>query len=211
MSEIFSILKMIDILKINGTNGKIVDTKTFHENDKPIMTMLNIEKYGAIVAGGAARCWYTGQPVNGNDIDIWFPTVAKHHEMASSMNQNKHFILEHMSANAVTYKSLTPELYKTVQLITTPFPSPQKLLESFDITVCQCATDGNQWWVGKRFIEDLNSKRLRFERFTKNSVRRFFKYYSYGFEPDDETIDALMSDKKVIHVCDGSIEDYGDF
>ena len=85
------------------------------------------------------------------------------------------------------------------------------LVNTFDISVCQVATDGVHWYVGEHFIKDMRERRLRFVHQNAYSLKRMIKYWAYGFTPDDETIQSVIDYKDTMWTFEGSeLEDYHD-
>lgn len=100
-----------------------------------------------------------------------------------------------------------------VQLITIAYyPSAEALLESFDFTVTQFATDGESFWMGESSYDDVIDKRLRWNVITypSSSLHRMTKYVKKGFtmREDDynEFVETLWShnpnvvDTKLVYV-----------
>lgn len=117
------------------------------------------------------------------------------------------------SDQATTYEITdSQENVTKVQLIKARFfDNPDELINSFDISVSQIATDGLKWYVGKHFLEDFNSRRLRLLHVNKNSIKRIMKYWVYGYEPTDDTLQRIINDPTVVWVYDtASNEDYHD-
>jgi len=85
------------------------------------------------------------------------------------------------------------------------------LVNTFDISVCQVATDGVHWYVGEHFIEDMRERRLRIVHQNAYSLKRMIKYWAYGFTPDDETIQRVIDYQDTMWTFEGSeLEDYHD-
>lgn len=171
---------------------------TIHELDCHVFNLLDIKKYNAVVAGGAALAWYQNQPVGSRDIDIYFPSEAKQRLMSHKLGGMSEFHRTFDSTNAETWKTIHNGKIYRIQLIKTHYSKDVKeIIDNFDITVCQCATDGDTWWVGDRFVQDLKDMRLHLTKFHKGSSKRLVKYWCYGFQPTDETIETLINDQEV--------------
>lgn len=168
-----------------------------HPDDIDLMRFLDIKKYNAMVAGGAALCWYGNMPVKDHDIDIWFNNSE---DMASMNNHVR-------SRGTCTYSSERAETYELsfnsrsyrVQLIKPRGldKSHKQIIDDFDITVCQIGTDGLRWLVSEDFMQDYLHKRLRFTKITPLTLRRITKYIVYGFQPDSQTIENIINDPQV--------------
>lgn len=80
-----------------------------------------------------------------------------------------------------------------VQLIKNKFySSVHDVLNSFDITVCQFATDGYSIVYGKNSIRDLYDNTLRFNVYNNNALKRYVKYRSYGFKDKTNELKRLL-------------------
>lgn len=163
---------------------------TVHASDKKLVRELNISKFDAIVAGGAALRWFQNQAVEDHDIDIWFPSESERHRFKIPVSAH----VEHESMYATTFRAnktkvqIIKKAYGNSDRIT----SIMNLISNFDITVCQIATDGNTWYYTEDFITDLKQRRLKMNGLHENSIRRLFKYWAYGFQPDDELLERII-------------------
>lgn len=162
-------------------------------SDQAVMKVLDIKKYNAVVAGGCALAWYQQQSVGHRDIDIWFPDQTSFDQMSNHLKSQNHR-LAYNSNDAETFKvSLTPNDLYRVQLIKARFfQNPTNILDNFDISVCQIATDGNTWWVGKDFVQDLKNRRLRIIKHHPGIAKRMLKYWTYGFHPNDQDLQMII-------------------
>lgn len=103
----------------------------------------------------------------------------------------------HKSDNAITYtvtiSGASHPLWK-VQLIKRRFYNTiEEVIDDFDISVCQIATDSyNKVVTSKHFAEDVAARRLRFVNTTPSSAKRLIKYWTYGFTPTDEDIQSVI-------------------
>lgn len=154
---------------------------------------LNIQRYGAVIAGGAALRWHCGQSVGAHDIDIWCPDATQYNRMLAHLHEHN---TEHTydTDNAITFKRGP---YK-IQLIKTPYPSVPELLDSFDISVAQVATDGVHWYYGEHTLQDIQDRKLRVLKQHRTILRRLFKYWTYGYKPDDATLQELINNKEIL-------------
>lgn len=173
-----------------------------HPNDKEIFNFLNIGEHRAFIAGGAALAWYQGTPVEQRDIDIWFESpkdLLKMREFLNSSNSSVCMQTFH-SADAETWTIDLYRLHKKyrVQLITNYFSSdPYSIINRFDITVCQILTNGERWWHTGDFIQDLHNRVLRMNHTHQKSLKRLLKYWTYGFEPDQATLENILNNTEL--------------
>jgi len=166
------------------------------------------------IGGGTPLNWYLGRPCD-SDIDLFFcgekvydklnTTLNKHYEENHKSwiwtpNQRWSVSERHTTANATTYSLVSHSTatdigrhYK-VQLIKRAFyDSPQAVLDDFDITVCQIATDGKRLWTSNHFARDVADRRLRFHKLSPGSAKRLVKYWVYGYQPTDTEIAEINS------------------
>lgn len=169
---------------------------TVHENDRELMEYLDIKKYNAIVAGGAALCWYQNQPVKYHDIDLWFKTREDAKIMSNylSARQSPTFTTDNADTFEIQHNS---NRYRVQVIKRHVYDSIDDLLDEFDITVCKVATDGNYWWLGKNFVVDLKDRRLSLTSSKPAIVRRMIKYMVYGYTPEDTTLQQIIDNPLV--------------
>lgn len=181
---------------------------TVHPSDIKIMNQLDVRKYNAVVAGGAALRWYQNLPVDSHDIDVWFNDESSMSEIEKHIARK--YTLKFSSENAQTYEINIDNKEYRVQLIKPKSNQNlpvQELIESFDITVCQIATDGVKWWISDSFMRDLLDRRLTFTKYTPKTVRRLVKYWTYGFTPDSKTLETITTDPQIMWNYESSNSD----
>lgn len=197
---------------INFTNSFMKPKyPTVNIHDEDVFHLLEINKFGAVVAGGAALSWFQGNEVGPRDIDLWFRESKNLEKMSNHLHDVKEARLSYDTDNAETWKIELKNKEYQIQLIKNRLYSDvYDLFNVFDITVCQVATDGFSWWYGDNFLQDLNNKRLRIIKTTPNSMKRLIKYWSYGFQPTDEDLEMIKQTDHVIWKFDNnaSVEDY---
>lgn len=175
-------------------------TALVHPNDRTIFDKLQLHKFNAVIAGGAALSWFQHQPIGNKDIDVWFKTKRDFLNMSEHLIKLE-FRKQFDSEYAETFRAASTGVIEDyrIQLIKQPYiDSPNELFKQFDISVCQIATDNNSWWFGEYFLEDLKNKKLRLINLKPNSLKRVLKYWSYGFQPDDEIINNIMNNPDTI-------------
>jgi hypothetical protein len=70
----------------------------------------------------------------------------------------------------------------------------QEIIDNFDVTVCQLATDGRQWVLGDYTARDIREKNLRMRiPLQADAVKRLTKYWIYGYRPVDGLIEAVQN------------------
>lgn len=86
------------------------------------------------------------------------------------------------------------------------YPMVTDLLDDFDITVCQIATNLDAVHTGRHFAEDVANRRLRLHNVTPSTTKRLIKYWVYGYQPDDQLLESLLADDT--QVMEASKDDY---
>ncbi len=171
---------------------------TVPHQDSTILDELQLDRHNCVIAGGCPLLWYQGLPVGKHDIDLWFKnesdiTAVKNHLLTTHLSSRVMF----ETHNAITIECDSVEnrtLTWRIQLIKRTFTTVEQLLDSFDVTVTKIATDGHRWFLGEHFAEDLRDRRLRMMKYNASAVRRALKYVTYGYTPDPELIDRIISD-----------------
>lgn len=177
--------------------------------DRKIVDALKLHKYNAVVAGGAALLWYQNYGVGDHDIDIWLKNDVDMLVAVSHLQSIASLKIE--TKNARTYVVDIDSKEYMVQLINKTRATVEETLNDFDITVCKIATDGHRWWIGPDFAQDLKTRTLRMAHFKSNSMRRFVKYVTYGYEPEPTLLERLINDATVSwDYTQQSLEDYAD-
>lgn len=175
---------------------------TVHPNDYyPIPIIKPSLDNGPWIAGGAVLRWFQNRPVGYSDIDVFCANeeqlkMVQHRITVDYKDQS---LLRYTSDNALTYEIWVRDTHDvehwwTVQLIKKQyFDSADAVLNRFDITVCQFITDGSSIRTGATSIQDLNQKKLRFNKIKSDSLKRYIKYMAYGFRPDPGVFDEIIN------------------
>ena len=181
-----------------------------HREDLCLLELLAPDTTGPWIAGGACLAWYQNLPCT-TDIDVYFKShqqfdrvydfIVREQKMFNVMDQHK-------TKNAITLALNSPTLDRSlpkVQLINKQFfKSTEEIIDTFDITVCQIAWDGNKLTVGEHFVQDVAERNLRFSSFSPASHKRLLKYMCYGYEPVAGCIEELIESKDIDWETKGS-------
>lgn len=136
------------------------------------------------VAGGAIRRTLLKQPLD-SDIDYFFASEPDFQDTKQHFEGGLYKITEKKeSANNVQYTLDIEGKKVIVQLIHIAYyANVEVLLDSFDFTLCQCATDGENLYFGDYSLFDIAGKRLVVHKikFPVASLRRLIKYTQQGF------------------------------
>lgn len=187
----------------------LVRYPTVHREDQlPVNIIKPDLKLGPWIAGGACLRWFQNKPVGEHsDIDIfckdekqasdiikYINDIIKYiNELSLSNFNNGYSTTVFKSNNAHTFNIHADNRDWKLQVITCKyFDNIQDAIDSFDLTVCQIATTGNEWILGKNTAKDINERNLRFNNITKQSPKRLIKYWTYGFNPVPGTIETIQ-------------------
>lgn len=186
-----------------------------HPDDYAVYDFLNIQKYNGIIAGGCALSWYQNQPVGSKDIDIWFDSQDNYNNMSQYLSGYPFNRLSFQTANAETWECTVnskEHRVQRIQLIKNFFYTDiQEIINNFDISVCQIATDGTNWYHSDKFCIDLKEKRLRLLKTTPTSLKRLIKYWTYGFQPDENDLQLIINNPNTTwDFTDSTDEEYAD-
>lgn len=167
-----------------------------------IATYLNLDiETGPWIAGGAVRKSYLGQSIENSDLDIWFANPEQ-------FNQAKQQVIAlgaseaYSTDNAVSYKFYQGMTSYTIQLIRRRyFKSAQEIINGFDFTVCQLATDGQRLIAGENTILDIKNRTLRLAQpcLPEHIVPRIVKYIVYGYRPCLELLEDIDDNSSTIN------------
>ena len=169
----------------------------------PYSLRSTLEKYGAqiIVAGGYVRACILNEPINDIDLFVVDKDFAKQVALDMVQRDEKRLII---TGNAITIRGMK----YPVQFITRwVYDSPDKILSSFDFTICQAAfwwnrmdESGGKWMssVSESFYQDLSAKRLIYtnpirEEEPGGSMLRVLKYYQRGYRITIDSFAAVIT------------------
>ncbi len=173
-------------------------------DDKEAVSVIEPDIYcGPWIAGGACIKWYNLQAVEHADIDIFCKNQAQADEVVARIKGYNRFEVACQTTNATTLKyfSVTdPTKYWVLQVITVNFYEKiDDIIATFDISVCQIATAGTEWILGKYTAKDLKYMVLRFiDNGRAPSLKRLIKYWSYGYIPAKGVIESMQQSPNTV-------------
>lgn len=184
---------------INSNKAVVVQTfPTVNPADHEPVSLIdpNIDK-GPWIAGGACLRWYQGEPVGDSDIDVFCASPIQAKQIIDQIKSYGRFSVRYESENAVTLHYTSKDHYSTgwtIQIITRRFfNNIKEVINSFDITVCEIGTAGDQWVLGPFTAKDIREKNLRFKMpLQPDAPKRLTKYWTYGYRPVEGTIEAIQ-------------------
>jgi len=150
-----------------------------------------IKEYGWL-AGGALRRMITGAKMD-SDFDFFFRSKEKFDEFYVGIKSDKNIKIKSETKNEFNLKLVVDILaedgsilYEGIiyQLISIQYyDKVESLLDSFDFTLCQLATDGEEFYCSDFALWDIANKRIVVNKITYPvaSLRRMFKYANQGY------------------------------
>ena len=172
---------------------------TVHIDDlEPVSIIGPDSKNGPWIAGGACLRWFQNLPVGESDIDVFCANAKQAARVIEDIKSFGSFQVKWESDNAVTLTHHRKDDWTTnwtIQVITRRyFSSLKEVINSFDITVCEVGTGGNEWELGPITARDIRERNLRFKiPMQPDAPKRLTKYWSYGYRPVEGTIEQIVS------------------
>lgn len=144
----------------------------------------NVTPPGPWVAGGSVRGLFARTSMD-SDFDFFFSNADQASVFTSAVEVAGALLKSKNDKNStwiIPASQAGPEI--RVQAVTFAyFESMQKVIESFDFTICQFAFDGTHFEVGEFSLWDVARKRIVPARITfgVSSLRRLLKYGRQGY------------------------------
>lgn len=175
---------------MNGTQYNLADwAKRYGQEDHKLLELCHTLPDGCWIAGGAVRDFIQGNPIR-KDVDYFFRDEKAFQVLMGAIpngdkNHQKH-VTSWVDENGLKHQAIRLQWYL----------GPLGVIDTFDFTICQCVTDGLTLWVGPYTLYDIARKRLQVHRITyaNASLRRAWKYMSYGFTACDGTITSMLDE-----------------
>ncbi len=198
--ENLEIVSNTDTVQFSKDTVAIQKFATVHPDDHEPVTIIGPDlKDGPWIAGGAALQWYQGRPVLHSDIDVFCSSEQQIQDLLNDFYSRDH-TKKWSSDNAETFDYNRRSDYKSwrIQIIKRrTFKSIQDVINSFDISVCQVATAGNEYIMGPHTIEDIRTKKLRMKMpLQADAVKRYTKYVCYGYIPDPDLCKQIVENSE---------------
>lgn len=184
------------LLEENGINNPL-DSDLYHITDCLESIGVKISPEGPWIAGGSVMKTFMGQPLD-TDIDVFFKDAPQYEHHVKIMDNNAivskettfsktyDFIIEH---NGVVSR-------RTIQLINFVYRNKaSEIIDTFDLSVCQIAFDGERIVVVDGVLDDIKNKRVKLhvDNLTQpgSTLKRIVKYAGRGFTFSCEDLDAF--------------------
>jgi len=151
---------------------------------------------GPWIAGGAIRRAIMRKPANESDIDLFFKNEKQMLETQEKLLKCGYVKSLETAHSAFFQLKKAPSdflgnLFTRINLVFIHFyDCPEEIIDTFDYTICQFATDLKTLVCGQYSLFDLANRRLRIHTITypNASLRRMVKYGKQGFTACDGTI-----------------------
>lgn len=154
-----------------------------------------IEGVDAIVAGGYMTYLHSKGKFNYNDIDIYFMNLKALDEVCKRLKTTGWARTEDSPTNCENWIRFGS---KMVQLISGfCYKDPFHVIDSFDLTCCQIASNGKKVFFHQNAIKDIDDGVINIHRLTNKdrTYQRVIKYGVKGFNPTPETTVKLVGAK----------------
>lgn len=184
----------------NGKDVLIANYPTVVRRDLEPVSIIKPNKNGPWIAGGACLRWYQGQPVGDSDIDVFCNSQEQAQALITEVRSWGRYSNKFTSDNATTLDYWGKDNNQgverwTIQIITKRYyNNMQEIIDNFDLSVCQVATDGESWALGKHTAKDIRERNLRMEMpLMPDALKRLVKYWTYGYRPVNGLVEAVQS------------------
>lgn len=177
----------------------VVEFATVHVNDSEPLTLIWPDfEHGPWVAGGAPLRWWQGLPVGESDIDVFCANAKQAEDIIERVKSYGRWSKKFESDNATTlgyWSKDNPSKVWTIQVIKRRyFNSLQEVIDSFDMTVCEIGTGGNEWLLNKHTAKDIRERNLRMKLpLQPDALKRVVKYWTYGYRPVEGVLEAVQN------------------
>ncbi len=151
-------------------------------------------KPGRWLAGGAVRRAIKDGKSD-SDWDVFFSSEKEKEAFIKECEKQDEISNEKKNANNHQFTLKMGDEKYTVQCITIAYyDSPEKVIETFDFTICQFVTDGVSLWSGDTSLFDLGRMRLVVHKisYPVASLRRLLKYTNQGFYACNGCLNSLL-------------------
>ena len=195
-----ALLNSVNSVSMNSDKEvEIFYYNTVHKDDlEPLSVIRPDAEKGPWIAGGAPLRWYQGQPVGQSDIDVFCRSPRQAQLLIDNIKSYGRFMVKFESDNATTLSYHRKDDWSsewTIQVIKRRFfNSLEEVINSFDITVAQIGTGGNEWVMGPFTARDIREKNLRFKLpLQPDAPKRLTKYWTYGYRPVEGTVEQICN------------------
>jgi hypothetical protein len=145
--------------------------------DQDILNILN-DFDGVFLAGGSVRSYFDESPIH--DYDLFFVNEDARDKVVKFLKENFDLKFECPNGTFHSFKTVSHDIQC---IFPRPFATLEEVIDSFDFTITQFATDGSKIVTNIESIRDMANKRLVIHKITYpgSTIKRLNKYLSYGF------------------------------
>lgn len=192
------------------------DLRKCEVNTEPLDALLPYLPNGAFIAGGFLRSLIANDADFKTDIDIFFTGSRAFNEMLNAIikpmsgrmaetfrGYYPDISLEDLRQNSKKYRLInfiphsSYEYKPRIQLIKMVwYPSIDAVIDSFDLTICQFATDGESIVFNPLGFEDIKNKKLRIHKSQSSLITldRLLKYENKGYKASASDFKSVADD-----------------
>lgn len=199
LEELFKFEEVVTESVNYGKAVEVVDFATVNNADsEPVTVIWPDMEHGPWIAGGACLRWYQGLPVGESDIDVFCSSRKQVDDIIANVKSYGRFSVKFESDNATTLLYWSPEGYSrqwTIQIIKRRYyQNLQEVIDSFDMTVCEIGTGGNEWLMNRHTAKDIRERNLRMKQpLQPDALKRLVKYWTYGYRPVEGLVEAVQN------------------
>jgi len=186
------------LLEQNGITNPL-DSELYYITDCLEAVDIVINPKGPWIAGGSVLRTFLGQPLD-TDIDIFFANAVQFNACNEKMKE--HAILTKDTSFSQTYDFIIEhkgqDIRKTIQLVNFVYKDKaSEIIDTFDISVCQIAFDGERVVMCDNVIDDVKNKHITLNvnniQQPGSTLKRIVKYVSRGYSVDCKELDAFSN------------------
>lgn len=141
----------------------------------------NLSGVDCWIAGGALRSFFSNQEPT--DIDVYCQDQSTHAKILTQLEAKLKLKSHFTNRNTVTLGEF--------DIVKHFYSDPFECIDDFDFTICCAAVTKDELYIHTDFFQDLAARELicNNTQHSVKSIKRAFKYQSYGFTlPDKELI-----------------------
>jgi len=202
ISTLEELFKFDEVVTESENYAKAVDVVEFatvnNADSEPLTIIWPDMEHGPWIAGGACLRWYQGLPVGESDIDVFCSSREQADSIIERVKSYGRHSVKFESDNATTLLYWSKESYSkqwTIQIIKRRYyKSLQEVIDSFDMTVCEIGTGGNEWLMNRHTAKDIRERNLRMKQpLQPDALKRLVKYWTYGYRPVEGLVEAVQN------------------
>lgn len=169
-----------------------------------VMEKIGLSPTGPWLAGGAVRRSLMGERLD-SDFDVFFSCQEQMVSFGGRMEELGAKVLFSNDKQKTFLLPVGDQEVKLQLVYIAYYAGPEALLDSFDFTITQFATDGENLYCGDYSLWDLGRKKLALHKLTYGvaTVRRLIKYARQGYTACSgvmaDILERCVKEPEVIH------------